>query len=46
MARIAPGVNPIKDSNPYDWLVHEFRVGQMQAILAWLDTCQEALLCA
>ncbi len=34
----------LKDTNPYDWLVHEFRVGQMQAILTWLDTCQEALL--
>jgi DNA-binding PadR family transcriptional regulator len=23
----------------YDWLVLQFRIGQVQAILAWLDTC-------
>ncbi len=23
----------------YDWLVLQFRIGQMEAILAWLDTC-------
>lgn len=24
---------------PYDWLVHQFRVGQIEAMLDWLDTC-------
>jgi DNA-binding PadR family transcriptional regulator len=27
----------------YDWLVHKFRIGQIEAILAWLDTCQDSL---
>lgn len=33
----------LRYSQPYDWLVHKFRVGQIEAILAWLDTCQETL---
>ncbi len=24
---------------PYDWLVLQFRIGQIEAILQWLDTC-------
>ena len=24
----------------YDWLVLRFRIGQLEAILAWLDTCE------
>lgn len=27
----------------YDWLVLEFRIGQLQAMLAWLTTCETAL---
>ena len=27
----------------YDWLVLQFRIGQVQAILAWLDTCVATL---
>jgi len=33
----------LRDSRPYDWLVHKFRMGQIQAMLTWLDTCQDAL---
>jgi PadR family transcriptional regulator AphA len=33
----------LRHSQPYDWLVHKFRLGQIEAMLAWLDTCQEAL---
>ena len=32
-----------RDTRPFDWLVHKFRVGQLEAMLAWLDTCQETL---
>lgn len=24
---------------PYDWLVHQFRIGQIKAMLEWLDAC-------
>jgi len=33
----------LRYSQPYDWLVHKFRRGQIEAMLAWLDTCQESL---
>jgi DNA-binding PadR family transcriptional regulator len=33
----------LRYSHPYDWLVHKFRVGQIEAMLTWLDTCQETL---
>ena len=32
------------ESRSYDWLVLQFRIGQVQAILAWLDTCMAALV--
>jgi DNA-binding PadR family transcriptional regulator len=28
---------------PYAWLVFQFRISQMEACLAWLDTCAEIL---
>lgn len=34
----------LRHSQPYDWLVHQFRLGQIEAMLAWLDTCQEVVL--
>ena len=33
----------IPDSRPYDRLVLEFRVGQIVAILAWLERCEREL---
>jgi DNA-binding PadR family transcriptional regulator len=30
-------------TQPYDWLVHQFRIGQIQAILSWLDTTEAML---
>lgn len=34
----------VRDERPYDWLVHQFRISQIESMLAWLDTCQEILL--
>lgn len=34
----------VPDAQPYDWLVHKFRLGQIEAMLTWLDTCQETLM--
>jgi DNA-binding PadR family transcriptional regulator len=28
---------------PYERLVHEFRIGQIEAMLAWLETCAQAV---
>lgn len=29
--------------HPYDWLVHQFRISQIRAMLDWLDTCEQTL---
>ncbi len=31
-------------SRSYDWLVLRYRIGQLEAALAWLDTCRDWLL--
>jgi len=33
-----------RTDSTYTWLVDQYRVGQIQAILDWLDTCQKKLL--
>lgn len=33
----------LSNVQPYDWLVHKFRLGQIEAMLTWLDTCQKTL---
>jgi hypothetical protein len=30
-----------KESHSYAWLVDQYRIGQIQAMLDWLDFCQE-----
>ena len=35
--------NGLEQTQPYDWLVHQFRINQLQAMLDWLDTCQQTL---
>jgi len=32
-----------REAAPYQWLVYQFRIGQMQAMLDWLDTCEQTL---
>jgi DNA-binding PadR family transcriptional regulator len=31
------------EADPYDWLVLQFRIGQVEAILSWLNTCEARL---
>ncbi len=33
----------LEEPQPYDWLVHQFRVSQIQAMLHWLEVCQQTL---
>jgi len=35
---------PIREARPYDWLVLQFRIGQIEAISAWLDTSAALLV--
>jgi DNA-binding PadR family transcriptional regulator len=34
----------IRDEHPYDWLVLQFRIGQIEAIIEWLGTCEASLI--
>lgn len=34
----------LRDRGPYDWLVIQFRIRQIEGILSWLDLCVETLL--
>lgn len=29
---------------PFEWLVHQFRIGQIEAMINWLDVCEQALI--
>ena len=33
----------LRETQPYDWLVQEFRISQIKAMLDWLDTCVQNL---
>ncbi len=35
---------PPEGEDAFDWLVDQFRVGQIKAVLAWLDTCEGTLV--
>jgi PadR family transcriptional regulator, regulatory protein AphA len=34
----------LSDARHYDWLVLQFRIGQIEAILAWLDICSATVV--
>jgi PadR family transcriptional regulator AphA len=35
-----------RSSQPYKWLVYQFRIGQIEAIMTWLDDCQQVAITA
>jgi len=35
---------PLSEAREYDWLVLQFRIGQIEAIVAWLDICAAAVI--
>jgi DNA-binding PadR family transcriptional regulator len=43
LAEIPDAAAPDADEPPYSWLVGSFRRGQIEAMLAWLDTCAALL---
>ncbi len=38
------GLERSRQTHTYDWLADELRLGQIKAMLVWLDTCQKAAL--
>ena len=43
LAELQMQADVIDPAQAYDWLVIQFRIGQIEAILAWLDTCATRL---
>jgi DNA-binding PadR family transcriptional regulator len=43
LADLRGQAEPIRAARPYDWLVLQFRIGQIEAILEWLDTSEAVL---
>ncbi len=39
LADLRTQADALQDMHTYDWLVLQFRIGQLEAILAWLDIC-------
>jgi PadR family transcriptional regulator AphA len=44
LADLRARADALSDTRGYDWLVLQFRIGQIEAILTWLDTCATAAL--
>src|SRR4051794_20966857 len=44
IATLNEQIDAVPPDHPYDRLVLQFRLGQLEAILPWLDSCAEALL--
>ena len=44
LADLRQHAGALADERAYDWLVLQFRVGQLEAILAWLDTCAATIM--
>jgi PadR family transcriptional regulator AphA len=43
LAELQTQADVIDTARTYDWLVIQFRIGQIEAILTWLDTCATRL---
>jgi len=44
IAQLRAWITVVSPERPYDRLVLQFRLGQIEATLAWLDTCADTLL--
>ena len=46
LADLSARAEALSGERGYDWLVLQFRIGQIEAIAAWLETCADTLLAA
>jgi DNA-binding PadR family transcriptional regulator len=44
LADLRAQADALSEARRYDWLVLQFRIGQIEAILAWLDTCAATVI--
>jgi len=43
LASLQTQANALASERPFEWLVFQFRMGQVEAMLNWLDVCEQAL---
>lgn len=43
LAELRAQSSELQERRPYDWLVLQFRSGQLEAILSWLDLCSQTI---
>lgn len=43
LASLQAQADALATERPFEWLVYQFRIGQVEAMLTWLDVCQQAL---
>ena len=44
LAELRTQADALSDARHYDWLVIQFRIGQIEAIVAWLDICTATVI--
>lgn len=43
LASLQDQASALAEDRPFEWLVYQFRLGQVEAMINWLDTCEKAL---
>lgn len=43
LASLQAQADALAIERPFEWLVYQFRLGQVEAMLNWLDVCEQAL---
>jgi DNA-binding PadR family transcriptional regulator len=43
LASLQAQADALSTERPFEWLVYQFRLGQVEAMLHWLDICEQAL---
>jgi len=46
LASLQTQADALSAERPFEWLVYQFRIGQVEAMLNWLDVCEQALVSA
>jgi len=46
LASLQAQAEALSQERPFEWLVYQFRMGQIKAMINWLDVCEQALATA
>jgi hypothetical protein len=44
LAALQHQADALSAERPFEWLVYQFRIGQVEAMANWLDVCEQALV--